>query len=187
MEQQIEQQHEKSSFWFTVAGVAGLAGVACAMFLRVQAEDEDRPPIIVKGGSLRFISGDEAGDPDEQVGVPWKKKNNDYQPDQKNGKKTKWFVVEVTPASSAVVVALARQLTITSGSADFSFTMKARHGGSTKAPTLTTTATLVDGGTLENPELIYRQGDGISVATLTDRKGRETTFEKPKELRILQA
>ena len=61
-------------------------------------EDDDRPPIIVKGGSLIFQSGDPriTGDPKVAKGKPWTLYNGEWQPKHDNGKKTKWFFLELT-------------------------------------------------------------------------------------------
>lgn len=72
--------------WIALATSLGLAGYTAYKFV---AEDEDRPPIIVKSGSLIFENGDDA----QNQGKPWHEPNakQEWQLDHPKGRPTKQF------------------------------------------------------------------------------------------------
>jgi hypothetical protein len=128
-------------FGYAVGGliVGGLLAYA-ALQTMDRAEDEDRPPIIVRGGSIIFQSGDpESSDSDERPGKPWLQDGaGDWQPDQPSGKKSKWFSIAIRGAVQCPALSMTKEVTVTYTAADntesrFTFTFKERPT-STRSP-----------------------------------------------------
>ena len=80
-------------------GATAFGALGAYLLLQKGDEDqEDRPPILVRDGSLIFESGDPASiDPIEQTGKPWIDDGEDWQPAHPEGKGTTWFVVDISP------------------------------------------------------------------------------------------
>lgn len=77
----------KKATWLAAGLVAG--GLAVYALLSQGADDDDRPPIIVRGGSLIFESG---SDKSERPRKRWDSENaNEYFQDYKKGKDVNWF------------------------------------------------------------------------------------------------
>lgn len=158
-------------------------------------EDEDRPPIIVKGGSLIFESGDaDSSDPGEKTGKAWVQHNNDWQPNQKKGKKVKWLVVGLPTGDQATCPALSMTkdivvtYTTTAGAASsFTITRKARPGGGGPATAISGTG-LMQGGTAGNPRLIYDQNGGgtISKVEFLTQNGVNVVCTTARSLKVWQ-
>ena len=75
------------------AGIAILAAVRYVGFRPRKPRDEDRPAMIVKGGSLIFQSGDETMN---EKGVPWKEvRAGQWTPEQLKGKAARRMLLTV--------------------------------------------------------------------------------------------
>lgn len=123
-------------------------------------EDEERPPIIVKNGSLIFESGDsKSEDPEEKTGKPWHEVGNEWQPDHPEGKKVKWFSVGVQGPGGCPALAMTKQVTVTYKNADgtetdFVIKMSPRGPGGTDSPAIAG-GTLTANNSIANPTLTY--------------------------------
>ena len=74
----------KVAYFAAGALIAGIA-VGALSTLISGGDDEERPPIIVRGGSIIFESGDKNGKPKEKKGKKWIAAGSDWQPDQNDG------------------------------------------------------------------------------------------------------
>ena len=148
----------------TRAGIAaaGLIGGALLGYaVGSRAADDDRPPIIVKGGSLIFQSGDpNSSEQEEKQGKPWKQVGNDWQPDHDDGKKTTWFSVAISGGSgSCPTLSMTREVRFVYADAQgnettFALRTKPRGPNKPNAPAIEGSG-LTTGGTSANPQLIY--------------------------------
>ena len=123
----------------------------------LSGEDEERPPIIVRGGSVIFESGEGA-----KKGKKWKKVNDDWQPDHGNGIPVNKFRVAIQGSDAECPpLQLTRELSITytdeqGVSSIFFITTKARNGNGSPAPTIVTDQKLDDlGNSGDYPKLTY--------------------------------
>ena len=123
--------------------------------------DEDRPPIIVRGGSLIFQSGDpDSSEAEEKAGKPWKQVGTDWQPDQDYGKKTSWFSVAIRGGSnSCPALSMTREVRLVyadAGGTETTFALRVKPRGPNKpnAPAIEGSG-LATGGTAANPQLIH--------------------------------
>lgn len=188
-----KETRRRVAFAATVLILGSLALFSCARFMGDEAmsEEEDRPPIIVRGGSLHFISGDVgSGVPDERDGKPWiheERTENNWQPDHKKGKKTKWFVLEFDPNTmTCPATVIATKLTVYYGTSTFVIEAKPRHGGGGNAPNIFGTG-LKPSGSTQNPELVLDGGDGkITKVEYDTRKDGTKTCESPTKVTIWQ-
>ena len=74
---------------------AGIAIAAAVRYFRRPRFDEDRPAMIVKGGSLIFQSGD---DEKGEKGMRWKQvRDGQWTPEQPNGRHARHMVLTVKP------------------------------------------------------------------------------------------
>jgi len=90
---------------FVLGGVlllaAAIAGFAY-LGSKAEVEDEDRPPIIVKNGSLDVISGDKSNrKPEYKKGKPWITVDTKWQPDHPKGKPSSEYTVLITASDFA--------------------------------------------------------------------------------------
>ena len=161
-----------------------------------RADDEERPPIIVRGGSLIFESGDATStDPAEKTGKPWTQVGSDWQPDHGNGNKTKWFSVELRGGNPSLCpgLSMTKQLTIvyqaSSGGAETSFVLstKPRPAGS-KAPAPAISGSgLTASNTGQNPTLTYgTPGQGSIARIQFQGLGANVNCPAPSGARIWQ-
>jgi hypothetical protein len=183
-----------------VAGALLIYSAGCNAFsggqARGEGEDEERPPIIVRNGSLIFESGDAASnDPEEKTGKPWKQVDGSWQPDHNKGKKTKWFVVTIQGGTSGACPGAGMTqeivITYTKDSTDTKFTIKPKGrnngGNGPKAPAIETTATLQQGGSSANPQLIFDPvGGAISNVSFQSAIGENANCMRPQSLKIWQ-
>ena len=89
-----------------IAGAALGVGALLLWFLRKKREDEDRPAMTVKNGSIQF--GFESAD------LTWKDGGGGtWEPDQTNGKDVRLFVATVTGADGKCPDLVGEKLTIT--------------------------------------------------------------------------
>jgi hypothetical protein len=114
--------------WAIGGGIVVLLGALAYDALRPADMDEERPPIIVRGGSLIFQSGD-----DTSNGKPWIAVDQDWQPDHVAGNKTRWFTVSLSAGNQQACPALAMTKEITiryqpaqGAAVQFTVTMKGR-------------------------------------------------------------
>jgi hypothetical protein len=156
-----------------------------------RAEDEDRPPIIVRGGSIIFQSGDPGSDDtDERDGRPWAKYGGDWQPDHPRGKGMKWMSVRVL-GSSCPVLSMTRRITLTYRASDgteteFVISPKPRPMSGTPAPAIT--GPLEIGDTGDNPTLVFGTPDEgrISRIRFQAQGSGNVQCEDPQDLKIWQ-
>lgn len=174
---------------YAAAGLlaGGLLGYALA-----GAEDEDRPPIIVKGGSLIFESGDVDGDADEKTGKPWKQVGSDWQPDHKEGKKTQWFSVAIRGGSgSCPALSMTREVNVfyevQGTETAFRLMIKPRGPNKGPAPAIVGSG-LTQGGTSTNPQLVFgTAGQGSFKRVQFSAQGvGSVTCNGPSTLKIWQ-
>ncbi len=173
--------------------VGGLLVLGYSALTEDDAMDEDRPPIIVKGGSLIFESGDaSSSDPDESTGKPWVAMGSDWQPDHPRGKKTKWFSVNLVAADQQQCPALSmtKEITITyqptSGSAStFRITIKGRPGNSAPAPAVEGSG-LTPGGSPDNPQLIFAGAGTISNVQFQAQGAGNVNCPTPTSIKVYQ-
>lgn len=157
-------------------GIGGLIlgaviGFTVAQTLTEPPEDEDRPPIIVKNGSLIFESGDvNSNDPEEKPGKPWKQVGSDWQPDHDRGKGAKRLIVAIQGGEQSTCpgLSMTKSVTVTYTSAqgvasNFEISLKPRRSKGTNAPAIAGNG-LSPGGTAENPQLVFDAG-GTGVLT----------------------
>ena len=175
---------------FAVLGLAG--GFALGLLVGAGAEDEDRPPIIVKGGSLIFQSGDPDGASDEKAGKSWKQVGGDWQPDHDNGKKTNWFSVAIRGGSgSCPALSMTRELTVTYEAqgleSNFRVTIKPRGPNKGAAPAIVGSG-FTEGGNSNNPQLIFgNTGEGSIKRVQFNAQGSgSVTCNGPSSLKIWQ-
>jgi hypothetical protein len=117
----------------------GIVGTALILTAVVR-DDEDRPPMVVKGGSLIFQSGVDAAHP----GKRWKKNANsttEWQMDHPRGKPTRTFLVMMSGSGScgpAFVPELSLEYTLSSGgTARFQVVRRPQNGsGNKQVPTV---------------------------------------------------
>jgi hypothetical protein len=137
--------------YFTAGALAAGLIVGAVSLLTPTAEDEERPPIIVRGGSLIFQDGDPNGS-GEPGGVDWIQVGNDYQPNQPNGIRVSKFTVQLrggTPGQCPAVERT-REFTVTykegeNAPVTFRVFTKGRPGGSGgPAPTVGGTDLQID-------------------------------------------
>ena len=90
----------KIAYFAAGALVAGL--IAAALFFRIRSgDDEERPPIIVRGGSIVFQSGDPNGSADEKQGRRWMPVGDDWQPDHLKGVPVNLFTIAIRGGESS--------------------------------------------------------------------------------------
>ena len=182
--------------WAIGGGIVVLLGVLAYDALQPADMDEERPPIIVRGGSLRFISGHAGSeDPNESTGKPWITVGQDWQPDHPEGNRTKWFTVQLQASNQAAcpAYAMTKEITITyqpaqGATSDFKVTLKDRpnHAGA-PAPTIVGTG-LNTAGTQQNPELVFdANGQGkIAAVRFQAPQIGNVVCPDPTEIRIWQ-
>lgn len=154
----------KLGYLFGGALLAGALILGYQAITGGRAEDEDRPPIIVRGGSLIFQSGDpEDDDPVYKNGKPWVQVGSDWQPDHREAKALKWFSVQLTASdpTTCPILSMTKEVTIAFGDVTFVITSKGRPGSGTAAPTIVGSG-LQKGGTSQNPQLIYNGSGSIT-------------------------
>lgn len=176
--------------WLYGIGGAVIGGVVGYLLDHHEGDDdEDRPPILVKDGSLYFISGDDAaGESGEKQGKPWKDKDDDWQPDHPAGKATKWFVVEISPpASGCPAISMTKKITITYGMHKFVVEAKPEFGGKGKKVPTITSPYLKRDGSADNPALVHDKGSSgkISKVEFKTKDGEDVSCS-PASLNFLR-
>ena len=122
----------------------------------LSGEDEERPPIIVRGGSVIFESGEGA-----KKGKKWKKVNDDWQPDHGNGIPVNKFTVAIQGSDTECPpLQVTHDLSITytdeqGVSSTFFITTKARNGNGSPAPAIVTDQELTLDNSGDYPKLTY--------------------------------
>jgi hypothetical protein len=197
-------RHTTIRFAYVAAAVVALVlliyAAACSPAgqgpgIRGEGEDEERPPIIVKNGSLIFESGDASStDSDEKKGKPWKRTGNDWQPDHQKAKKSKWFAVSITGGSGTACPAFAMTQEVVikykeTGGAESTFYLKAKdRGNGAKAPTIEGQNLAVQDNTSDNPKLVFGTAGGgaMSNVSFTAAAGGDANCTSPTSLKIWQ-
>jgi hypothetical protein len=149
---------------YFAAGAIAAGLIAGALWtLTTEADDEERPPIIVRGGSLIFEGGDaNSSDPAEQKGKPWTQVGSDWQPDHPHGIPVTKFTLALRGGNAQLCPALerTRDVAVTYKAPDgtestFNITTKPRPGsGGKPAPTIVGSG-LSPSGTSANPQLTF--------------------------------
>ena len=178
-------------------GVIAVGAVVCASramaFLSREYSDEDRPPIIVRGGSLYFISGDAYHSKNEfKYGKQWVHHSQGWKPKHDKGKSVNFFVVDVYPSDHTQktpkppTTYKTEELTVKQGIVPFTVTIHEGPGNSKPSPAII--GPLKPGGSAANPALIYEHEgsktiDSVSFITLENHSVSHTN---PAEVRIWQ-
>jgi len=144
--------------YFTAGAL--IAGVIVSALLRIQGsgDDEERPPIIVRGGSLIFQSGD-AG----TLGKSWMPVGSDWQPDHLKGVPVSMFTVKIQGGGGiATCPSMERTreiaVTYTEGgqSSVFRLQIKPRpHGSGKPAPAIVGSGLRGEPATTGNPQIVF--------------------------------
>jgi len=79
----------------TVVAASALSLLGGLSFFPASADDEERPPIIVRGGSVTFESSEDLTTKPKK----WKQVKKDWQPDQKHGIPVASFAVAIDPVT----------------------------------------------------------------------------------------
>jgi hypothetical protein len=143
--------------------------------------DEDRPPIIVRGGSLYFTSGTQS-----RPGRQWLHRKGALEPIHPQGKVVEFLVVDIYTSESAnPVTHKAKRLTIRQGIVDFNVRVRPDKGGR-RAPAVAGPLRQTGGG--PNWTLKYEptESESIEKVTLDTIEGTEVAYERPLEVWIWQ-
>ena len=178
-------------------GVIAVGAVVCASrvmtFRSLRYSDEDRPPIIVRGGSLYFISGDAHHSKKEfKYGKQWVHHKKGWKPKHDQAKSVSYFVVDVYPSDHTQKspkppkTYKTEELTVMQGITAFTVTIHEGPGNSQTSPTIM--GPLQPGGSGANPALIYKHEasetiDSVSFITL---EKNSVSHANPAEVRIWQ-
>jgi hypothetical protein len=171
--------------------IAGLA-YSAVKGVRTPGDDEDRPPIVVKSGSVEIFSGDpDSTDPAERDGPEWTDKSNkagEWQPKQPQGKSGKWLLVEAEGGTDCPSYGLTKVVRIELGSASYSISFKARHGGTAYAPQITDNQPNEESKKLTldttNNRRLFNDGTDPVVVKFEPRKGTTVTCKAPAKLTV---
>lgn len=158
---------------YFVAG-AVIAGILVGAFSAVisSGDDEERPPIIVRGGSIIFESGDKNGKPKEKKGKKWTPSGSDWQPDQGEGIPVADLTIAIRGGNQSSCPALQRVVgDKTAGEAPvitvtytdqnqqdtkFTITTKADKNKPNKwSPTIVGSGMRLENDTTDNPQLVF--------------------------------
>ena len=161
------------------AAGAVIAGVVVAgVFSAISGgDDEERPPIIVRGGSIIFESGDKnSNKPKEKKGKKWAHAGSDWQPDQPHGIAISDLTVAIRGGNQSSCPALDRvpgnpptaapEVTVTYrvGQTDSSFkiTLAPDANNAKKyVPTIIGSNMRQENDTSDNPQLVFgNHGEG---------------------------
>jgi hypothetical protein len=180
----------------TIAVVsAGILVAAATAYLKLGAGDEDRPPIIVRSGSVTI----EGGDPlDAQHWKKWVSAGDKrhYNPDHNNGAKVKYFAVQIanadnsaqSPACPALPVlgtVVSVEYTLTNGNSPVGVVHVSKDINDAPLVDLPTEVSPMDGSGSTPPRLTYDPGAGwISQVSVSLPNGLGTVsqscrFAKP--------
>jgi len=171
---------------FTIGAI--LAGAAVAFLMFRAADDEDRPPIIVRGGSLIFQS-EESGTP----GKKWAAKvpNKEWISDHDAGKWVSMFEVTFegpndcssayTPELTVYYKAAAEKEDIVS----FQVLRQPKNQGNNKMETVISGAGLTEDNNAANPTLTYA-GTANEILRVDYKRGPSTiaSCEAPTKVTI---
>ena len=188
-----------------VAVLAVLTATVMVIRYFLISSDDDRGPIIVKGGSVTFDDGDPSK---PKQWKQWEQPNSAdakrWRPKHPNGWSVKAFDVTVTgasdpacPTSPASASDVAIDYTLTGGTSTTQVKVERQlwfttPGQSKWEPWVTAPADLVPATPSTTapsapPRLVYNPGDGyISKVTLTTSSGNVTCPVKPEEKSNLQ-
>ena len=164
--------------YLTAGAVIGgvLVGGALST-LGTSADDEERPPIIVKGGSIIFESGDRnSNKPKEKKGKKWAPTGSDWQPDQTHGIPVSDLTIAIRGGNPGSCPVLDRvpgnppsapaEITVTYkvGQTESSFkitTTPQKNNLNKYVPTIVGTGMRQENDTTDNPQLVFgNHGEG---------------------------
>jgi len=191
--------------------VAGLLA-ATLVVLTKGADDEERPPIIVRGGSLIFESGDKSGKPKHKKGKLWiaGAAGTDWQPDHDDGISVVDFTIAISggdPASCPTMDRVDGDLTappelplitvtytVDGTATDFTLTIKPDQKKPTKkwSPTVVGSNMRLENDTTDNPQLVFgdHQKGEISRVRFRGQNGdvdcKSSTTSRITSLKIWQ-
>ena len=140
-------------------------------------DDEERPPIIVRGGSIVFESGDKnTTKPKEKKGKKWTPAGNDWQPDQAHGIPVSDLTIAIRGGNQGSCPALDRvpgnppaapaEITVTYrvGQTESSFkitTTPQKNNLNKYVTTIVGTGMRQENDTTDNPQLVFgNHGEG---------------------------
>ena len=124
-----KETQRKIVFAATLFVLGSLASFACASFMGGARQDDDRPPIIVRGGSLHFENTTT-----KRPGKKWKQvtagNKKEWELDHGNGKKVSFYQVYFFPAAGTSCAPVEGEEVVVdfdsdgNGSADRKYTIK---------------------------------------------------------------
>ncbi len=169
-------------FVVKTAGIAAVAGIVGGALLihSTQADDEDRPQIIVRGGSVTIDDGDAS------LTKPWKKggSKKDWRPDQAKGAPVRYFAVMVQnagttgspsapcPAVGMIATSVAIEYRKTVGDQTEVNQIQVGLAPTGKAEPLITSTVDLEPQAANAAELVYNpNGGGISKVTIAGMPG----------------
>jgi hypothetical protein len=177
-----------------VAIAAGASAVTVYLVSALRSGDEDRPPIIVRSGSVKI----DGGEPNSTNWKKWAKQNGDakkWQPDHGNGGSARNFSVAIAnsngaaapsaPCPSLPLVGTKVYVEYTTeGGAKSTVTISLVTSGNKRLPQVDAPAdmTQVDGSGTTPDQIVYDPGAGlITNVTVSDDSGAQQLcgFVKP--------
>ena len=166
-------------------GAFGLfAGALAFRFLR--AADEDRPPIIVRGGSLYFTSGTTS-----RPGRQWFYRKGAWEPIHPRGKNVMFLIVDLYPPDHSTgnpkspTTYKATSLLIEQGTLDFPVKVRPDKVGR-YAPAVSGPLQPASGAPNWTLKSQPTGSDKIDRVTLQTVEGKQVTYENPAEVWIWQ-
>jgi hypothetical protein len=161
----------KVAYFTAGALVAGVIVGTLSGLLISSGDDEERPPIIVRGGSIVFESGDKNGKPKEKKGKKWIPAGNDWQPDQGEGIPVADLSIAIRGGNQASCPALQRVvgdknageppiITVTytdqnQTESKFIVTAKKDKNKNKWSPTIVGSNMRLENDTTDNPQLVF--------------------------------
>ena len=170
-----------------------LAGTAVFLLASREAgDDEDRPPIIVRGGSLLFESDENA------IGKPWHVKDKgqnteQWQPNHAAGKVASWFVIEIEvgqgTGSCPALSMTQGEVTFTRRGQQIKMSMAAGHAGPLghRRRTATVKGPGLDYDPNNNKRIVHAGSpDAVENVAFTDKNNNQISCNNPTRVSIYQ-
>jgi hypothetical protein len=177
-------------------GISALAGFVVGSILSWlyawATQREERPPIIVRGGSLYFTSGDRnSKKPEHAKGKQWKQRKSGWEPKHAKGRDISCFVVDLYPedhtekSPKQPETYKTKALTVTQLGVEFEVSIRT-DGDGNEAPAVFGPVQPVGGGpnwTLASDRTESRQITDVSFVTL---EGHRVVYRTPALVVIWQ-